>query len=438
MDLETFLTSFFTRLNRSKIRHCILRNYEGLPFENPGNDIDILIMPKDADKTLSILNKMDEVVITGITKRPYVISVFINGVFWGNNFNAIQIDLVIKLGFKGIPFLSVNSVLSKATKVSGAKGLINKPSPADEAVISFFSSYLIGGWIKVRYWEKIRSIFKNRNKEIIDTLSNFLPSILCLLLVESVIKEDKRYLIKKLPLIRRSLILKKLSTQPFISIKAIANHYIAEIIIRFTPRYLDTICLLGPDGSGKSSVISEVSQRLKFTTKQITCKHLKPQVLGKKTEKVVTNPHAKPPRSKTVSTMKILSWLLLYWFDHFLHGHKNCALIIWDRYYHDLLVDPMRYRYGGSLRIANIIAKLVPQPDIFILLDAPATILQARKQEVSFEETARQRESYIELINRLENGFIVDTSQNIKKVVEDTQKIIINLMAQKTRNRLDL
>jgi len=108
MDLENFLTSFFTQLNKNNIHQFVLRNYEGLPFKNPGNDIDILMMPEDAPKTLSILYNINGIVITGIIKRPYVISVFINGVAWGNNFNSIQIDLVIMLGFKGFPFLIYN------------------------------------------------------------------------------------------------------------------------------------------------------------------------------------------------------------------------------------------------------------------------------------------------------------------------------------------
>ena len=69
-------------------------------------------------------------------------------------------------------------------------------------------------------------------------------------------------------------------------------------------------------------------------------------------------------------------------------------------------------------------------------MDAPVAVLQKRKQEVSFEETVRQRKSYIKLIQKIENGLIVDASQDIEKVAEDTKKIIINFMTQKAKNRL--
>lgn len=86
-------------------------------------------------------------------------------------------------------------------------------------------------------------------------------------------------------------------------------------------------------------------------------------------------------------------------------------LIVFDRYYHDLLVDPRRYRYGGPMWLVRWIGKLIPKPDLWVLLDAPPHVLQARKQEVTPQETARQREAYLDLANKLPNFHVVDASQ---------------------------
>ena len=36
------------------------------------------------------------------------------------------------------------------------------------------------------------------------------------------------------------------------------------------------------------------------------------------------------------------------------------TLVVFDRYYHDLLVNPLRYRYGGPMWLARWIGKLIP------------------------------------------------------------------------------
>ncbi len=78
--------------------------------------------------------------------------------------------------------------------------------------------------------------------------------------------------------------------------------------------------------------------------------------------------------------------------------------------------------------LARLVGKLVPQPDLWILLDAPAEVLQARKQEVPFEETVRQRQAYLDLVNGFNNSVIIDASQTIDKVITDTNRAIQNLV----------
>ena len=114
------------------------------------------------------------------------------------------------------------------------------------------------------------------------------------------------------------------------------------------------------------------------------------------------------------------------------------TFVAFDRYYHDMLVDPKRYRYGGPMWLARWVGKIIPKPDIVILLDAPAEVLQARKQEVPFKETARQRQAYLKLVRGMKNGVVLDASQPLEKVVEDVNRTILNSMAERTRKHLEL
>ena len=69
----------------------------------------------------------------------------------------------------------------------------------------------------------------------------------------------------------------------------------------------------------------------------------------------------------------------------------------------DAIVDPKRYRYGGPIWLLNLIWKITPKPDLIVLLDAPAEVIQQRKKEVPFEETAERllatvRPAYAQLV----------------------------------------
>lgn len=189
------------------------------------------------------------------------------------------------------------------------------------------------------------------------------------------------------------------------------------------------IVILGPDGAGKSSVINGVIDNLAGSGCNVKMRHLKPQIIMPRrggSVTIVVDPHGKPPRSALTSIAKIFVWLIEEWYATFFQN-QNETLLICDRYYHDLLVDPIRYRYGGPKSVAKLVGKLMPQPVLWVLLDAPAKVLQKRKQEVSLEETARQCNAYKKFVQHQSNHVVVDASQSLDRVIMDVQHAITEL-----------
>ena len=149
------------------------------------------------------------------------------------------------------------------------------------------------------------------------------------------------------------------------------------------------IVILGPDGAGKSSVIRGLVEKLNLRGCAVEVRHLKPRIVfaGRgEPVTIVVDPHGKPPRSAFLSMVKIVVWLFEEWYAQIFLDKRDCVLLC-DRYYHDLLIDPKRYRYGGPHWAARLIGGLMPRPKLWILLDAPPAVLRARKQEVSPQET---------------------------------------------------
>jgi thymidylate kinase len=195
--------------------------------------------------------------------------------------------------------------------------------------------------------------------------------------------------------------------------------------------------ILGPDGAGKSSVIDGLMGTLECGGRTVKMRHLKPRFVAQLRNQpaiVVVDPHGKPPRGALLSLVKIVIWLIEEWYAGLFHERKETVLIC-DRYYHDLLVDPKRYRFGAPLWMARLIGRLMPQPKLWILLNAPAEVLQARKQEVTPEETARQCNAYLSFVHELRQHRIVDASQPLDKVIADAARAIEQALIEDAGHR---
>ena len=174
------------------------------------------------------------------------------------------------------------------------------------------------------------------------------------------------------------------------------------------------VAVLGPDGSGKTTLIAELTELVNRSGGCAAVFHWRPQFRRNGGPAiVVAEPHGKPMRSVAASLLKLP---YLWW--KFSAGYltqvrpllRSGKTVIFDRYFHDLLVDPTRYRYNAPKVLARWVAGCIPQPDLWIVLDAPLEVLRQRKQEVTINETSRQREAYLALAAALQNAIVVDSS----------------------------
>jgi thymidylate kinase len=199
------------------------------------------------------------------------------------------------------------------------------------------------------------------------------------------------------------------------------------------------VAIMGPDGAGKSTLINGLVQTLQGAFRHTSSFHLRPAVLRRRSEgPPVTDPHAAPPRSPAASIAK----LAFYWTEYLL-GYalrlrpalSRSTLIFADRYFDDLLVDARRYRYGGPAWLPRLMRNFVPQPDLWIFVEVPEAQLLQRKQEVSLEESRRQRTEYRELAGELRNAVVVDGSAEPAGVVAQAAEVCLDLLAARYKSR---
>jgi len=196
------------------------------------------------------------------------------------------------------------------------------------------------------------------------------------------------------------------------------------------------VVFLGPDGVGKSTTIEAVRERVADAFLCVKYQTFASSILPNKPK---ASPHALPPRSKFASFLKAGWWELCYTLGYLKSVHPTrCrgGLAINHRYLIDAIVDPKRYRYSGPQELLWAIWATAFKPDLLIFLDAPADVIQARKQETTPEETARQVEAYRAMAGRLPNAKLVDTSVNREETVQRVTEIILGTMANRIARRL--
>ena len=113
------------------------------------------------------------------------------------------------------------------------------------------------------------------------------------------------------------------------------------------------------------------------------------------------------------SAARLFAHFLDYWLGYWLVIRPVLArscLVVFDRYFDDILIDPERYRYGGPSWLARMLRLLIPKPDLMLVLDAPEEVVLSRKQEIAPEEVQHQRRLYSEYQNRISNGWIIDAT----------------------------
>ena len=133
----------------------------------------------------------------------------------------------------------------------------------------------------------------------------------------------------------------------------------------------------------------------------------------------VLEPHGQIPYGR------ILSWTkLLYLFTDYLLGWicrirpvlRRGGLVIVERGWQDLAVDPIRYRLGIGPRSIRIFGVFLPKPTLLIVLEAPPKALLRRKKELPEEEIVRQMHQWRTSRIRGETLFL-DAEQPVNNLV---------------------
>jgi hypothetical protein len=168
------------------------------------------------------------------------------------------------------------------------------------------------------------------------------------------------------------------------------------------------VALVGPDGVGKSTLASALSADA-GAFRRVDRRHLGPgllpppaRLLGRQPSDG-TAPHARPPSGMFGATARLAYlWAdaLLGWLPRMAVQRARSSLVVLERGWLDLAVDPRRYRLSPRPRAVRLLGRLLPRPDVVLLLEAGADIVEARKDELEAGEIERQMREWRALLPR--------------------------------------
>ena len=432
---EALVTAFFRAWQDEAVPFVVLRNYDTLPH-SVGNDLDILVRPDDMKRAerrlVAVANAQGYELHNRAEFSPVALYLYHK-----KSRQQLHIDLFDSLKWRGLTLLSPEAVLGHRLD----KGLFFVPHPVHEATLNLLTRLLYHGYVKEVYKPGIREAFANELTLARATLAETFGTALAQRLVDEVLAEDWAAVEAQGGALRKMLVRRQAARAPLGTAAALFSDAKRLVTRAARPPGL-VVAFMGPDGSGKSSVTEEVTRGLERTFSRDKGRyiHWKPSVLRpQRSQGPVTDPHGKPARSVPLS----LAYFAFHLTD-FVVGSRvqlrpvtfRNGLVIVDRYYYDFFVDRKRYRLRLPEPLISLGYGLVTRPDLVIYLDAPPEVLQARKQEVSFEESARQREAFSELAKRLPNAHKVDASRALKEVTGEVERIILAFMAQRTARRV--
>ena len=177
------------------------------------------------------------------------------------------------------------------------------------------------------------------------------------------------------------------------------------------------ITFLGPDGSGKSTTINYLIKHFKKKKLDYKYIHLRPRII-KHREKPVTNPHGKIPRSSLLSFIKLVYWIILFNFYFLFVNLISKKIYVFDRYPHDLLVDPLRYRFKLNKKLALFMLNFIPHPDLWINMSGNSDVIWKRKKEIKEHILKKQLKSYKKFLKNKSNKIEIKKKKDNLKIID--------------------
>ena len=427
-----FLLALFRLLDERAVRYCVLHSWQRLPEELP-SDLDIAVHPQDRTTFFAMLKDVAAAGFRPVQSLNYSLDAFYFVFVWheGTRLRCVALDTIFDHWRSGLCSLRGGEMVAGRSR----QGVFWAASPEVEFAYLLAKRAWKGGASPTqarRFQELAEHLSRARAEELAGRV--FLPTVKELV-VDACLAGS---LSEVLPRLKPQLSRTALARHPL----ALARFLLAEsarVMRRWWKPTGLFLAVLGPDGVGKSTLVENVCCELGPCFRRVRVYHWRPGLVAQSKSAPVTAPHQKPARGIVASCLILLGVLLDYWLSYALVVRPFLArsgLVLFDRYFPDLLVDPLRYRYGGPKWFARALGSLLPKPDLpYLVLDAEDQSILARKHELPPEELRRQLGQYRSLTRASHEAVLVDSDNGVEPTLAKVTHLVVQHLAERFEMR---
>ena len=429
-----FINTVFSKLDEYEVRYCVLHSWETLP-ERLESDLDIGVHPKDKAKLALALADVAAIGYTPVQSLNYFVNAHYTVFAWFHRDGSphfAALDVIFEHRRGGLIVPSGEELVANRSREKN----FWIPDPSVEF------AYLLSK----KTWK--RSISPKQVGRL-----RWLVTCLGTAHAESIAQQlfARKLARKVLAAITAGTIgelIPNLKWQTWrTSLRRTplkAMRLIAEDVWRRLQRWAHPtglfVVFVGPDGVGKSTIISHVKQGISPSFRREKVFHWRPYVIWRRQKQTgPSGPHQHPSRTALNSSVASLLYFVDCWLGYILLIRPMLArstLVIFDRYLYDMQIDPRRYRFGGPTWLARLLGRLAPRPDLLFVLDASERVILHRKDELSAQELRRQRTGYGRLAEQSRNTATISTGKSVESATNAVWSVMVGFLAERLRRRL--
>jgi thymidylate kinase len=429
---KDFLVALFRALDAHGICYCVLHSWEGLP-DNLRSDLDLAVRRSDAEKLRFVFKSLQRKGYQPVAIFSYFVDAYCFRFAWfeGPLVRSAAVDIIFKHQ-RGV--LTTPS----AERIVGARrrhGEFWIPAPDSEF------SYLLArrackGTASIAQKRRLRLLIEQLGKTEAEKLaSEMFLGQLNIRVVNACVDGELSPLLGQMG---REAWKASVVRHPLSLLGNFIRNGLRRIRRWRQPSGL-LVAVMGPDGVGKSTLINNLMPSVEGVFDRQRIFHWRPMLLWRRNNSQdVSQPHSVPADGWWRSAARVFAHILDYWLGYWLMIRPllmRSGLVVFDRYFNDVLVDPKRYRYGGPLWLPRMLSYLVPQPDLTLLLDAPEDTVLSRKQEIDATEMRRQRALYLRYVGNRASARIIDATQSFSEVSTEANRAIIDRLQERLQEQ---